>query len=83
MIERQMELKRRYTRKEKMRKYKKKLATATGEAREKLLYKIKRLSPFWTEANLTGAKPAAAAKEPREPKRKPAAKAAPKEKEKK
>ena len=49
MIERQMELKRRYMRKDKMRKLKKKLGAATGEAREKILYKIKRLSPFWTE----------------------------------
>jgi hypothetical protein len=48
-VERQIELRRRYHRKEKMRKLKAKLETATGEAREKLLYKIKRLSPFWTE----------------------------------
>ena len=42
------------------------LATATGEAREKVLYKIKRLSPFWTEDALkqaeTGTGPAAAPK---------------------
>ena len=49
MVERRIELDRRYTRKKKMKKYKSKLETATGEAREKLLYKIKRLSPFWTE----------------------------------
>lgn len=49
MVERKIELGRRYHRKEKMRKLKAKLETATGEAREKLLYKIKRLSPFWTE----------------------------------
>ena len=36
-------------RKKKMKKLKEKLETATGEAREKLLYKIKRLSPFWME----------------------------------
>jgi hypothetical protein len=48
-VERQIELRRRYHRQEKMRKLKAKLETATGEAREKLLYKIKRLSPFWTE----------------------------------
>jgi hypothetical protein len=49
MVERRIELDRRYTRKKKMTKLKTKLETATGEAREKLLYKIKRLSPFWTE----------------------------------
>lgn len=53
MIERQQELKRRYHRKAKMRKLKAKLGTATGADREKLLYKIKRLSPWWTEASLT------------------------------
>jgi len=49
MVERRIELDRRYTRKKKMKKIKSKLETATGEAREKLLYKMKRLSPFWTE----------------------------------
>jgi hypothetical protein len=49
MVERRIELDRRYTRKKKMKKLKGKLETATGEAREKLLYKMKRLSPFWTE----------------------------------
>jgi len=53
MIERQQELKRRYHRKAKMRKLKAKLVAATGADREKLLYKIKRLSPWWTEASLT------------------------------
>ena len=48
-VERQIELRRRYHRQEKMRKLKAKLATATGEARDKILTKIKRLSPFWTE----------------------------------
>src|SRR5262249_53225983 len=48
-VERQIELKRRYHRKAKMRKLKAKLETATGADREKVLYKIKRLSPFWTE----------------------------------
>ena len=48
-VERQIELRRRYRRKDKMRKLKAKLETATGEVREKILYKIKRLSPFWTE----------------------------------
>ncbi len=53
MVERQIELKRRFKRKDKMKKLKAKLAEATGEAREKLIYKIKRLSPWWTEASLT------------------------------
>jgi len=48
-VERKIELKRRYHRKGKMRKLKAKLEAATGPARDKLLYKIKRLSPFWTE----------------------------------
>jgi len=76
MIERQMELKRRYTRKDKMRKLKKKLGTAVGEVREKILYKIRRLSPAWTEASLTQGLTTAASttpKEVREPRRKPAA----------
>jgi hypothetical protein len=47
-VERQIELGRRYHRKKKMAKLKAKLETATGEARDKILYKIKRLSPFWT-----------------------------------
>jgi hypothetical protein len=54
MVERRIELDRRYTRKKKMKKLKEKLATATGEAREKLLYKIRRLSPFWTEPKKDG-----------------------------
>jgi hypothetical protein len=53
MVERRMELKRRYHRKAKMKKLKVKLAKATalkdGREREKLLTKIKHLSPFWTE----------------------------------
>lgn len=53
MIERQMELGRRFQRKKKMRKLKAKLANTTGADREKVLYKIKRLSPWWTEASLT------------------------------
>jgi hypothetical protein len=48
-IERQIELGRRYHRKKKMAKLKAKLETATGEARDKVLYKIRRLSPWWTE----------------------------------
>jgi hypothetical protein len=49
MVERRIELDRRYRRKKKMKKIKDQLATATGEQREKLLYKMRRLSPFWTE----------------------------------
>jgi hypothetical protein len=49
MVERRIELDRRYMRKRKMKKLKSKLEAASGEAREKLLYKMKRLSPFWTE----------------------------------
>ena len=48
-VERQIELRRRYHRKKKMVKLKAKLETATGADRDKVLYKIKRLSPFWTE----------------------------------
>lgn len=76
MVERRIELDRRYHRKEKMRKLKKKLVAATGEAREKILYKIRRLSPWWTEDALkqaeadAGTTPAA----PKEPKKKPAPK---------
>lgn len=47
MVERRIELDRRYSRKKKMKKLKAKLETATGEAREKILYKIKRQSPLW------------------------------------
>lgn len=47
--ERQRELKRRHHRKLKGRKLKTKLAEAKSpEDREKILYKIKCLSPFWT-----------------------------------
>ena len=56
MVERRIELDRRYHRKKKMAKLKAKLEEATGEAREKLLYKIKRLSPFWTEPPKEGGK---------------------------
>lgn len=49
MVERRKELDRRYGRKKKMRKLKTKLQDATGADREKLLDKILRLSPFWTE----------------------------------
>lgn len=75
MVERRIELDRRYMRKDKMRKLKKKLETASGEAREKLLYKIKRLSPFWTEASLkpaTAAAPAPKAEKKKAPPKKKA-----------
>jgi hypothetical protein len=49
MVERRMELTRRYHRKKKMRKLKDKLATVQGSEREKILYKIHALSPFWKE----------------------------------
>jgi hypothetical protein len=74
MIERQMELRRRYHRKTKMRKLKAKLANATGADREKLLYKIKRLSPWWTEASLTQKHTSPKAAAPTEKKERPAAK---------
>lgn len=49
MVERRIELDRRYRRKKKMKKLKAKLETATGAEREKILYKIRRLSPWWQE----------------------------------
>jgi hypothetical protein len=49
MVERRIELDRRYTRKKKMKKLKAKLETATGPDRDKIIYKIRRLSPYWTE----------------------------------
>lgn len=70
MVERRKELDRRYRRKEKMRKLKAKLTSATGEDREKILYKIKRLSPWWTEASLNPAGAAASTAAPAEPKKK-------------
>lgn len=64
MVERRIELDRRYHRKAKIRKLKAKLASGvSGADREKVLYKIKRLSPAWTEESQT---PAASA--PKEPK---------------
>ena len=75
MIERQIELGRRYHRKKKMRKLKAKLANTTGADREKVLYKIKRLSPWWTEASLTQkAQSPKAANAPAEKKERPAKK---------
>ena len=53
MVERRIELDRRYTRKKKMKKLKEKLAKATAgkdsREREKILGKIKVLSPWWKE----------------------------------
>jgi hypothetical protein len=54
MVERRIELDRRYRRKKKMKKLKAKLQTATGAEREKILYKIRRLSPFWKEPPAQG-----------------------------
>lgn len=50
MVERKIELRRRRSRREKMRKLKTKLAAAkSGGEREALLQKIHRLSPWWKE----------------------------------
>jgi hypothetical protein len=50
MVERKMELKRRYHRKGKMPKLKAKLAAAKNDAdRDKILAKIRAISPFWVE----------------------------------
>ena len=57
MVERKSELKRRYHRKQKMQKLKEKLAKATaakdGREREKILGKIRILSPWWKPAVTT------------------------------
>ncbi len=51
MVERRMELKRRYHRKKKMAKLKKKLETLTSESEKtKIIYKINCLSPDWKPA---------------------------------
>jgi hypothetical protein len=50
MVERKIELRRRYKRKDKMKKLKAKLAAAKdSKDREKILYKIHCLSPSWQE----------------------------------
>ena len=67
MVERRAELDRRYHRKKKMAKLKVQLQAGTGD-KEKVLYKIKRLSPFWTEASLKKADATPAAAKPAEPK---------------
>lgn len=56
MVERRIELDRRYAKKKKMKKLKAKLETATGPDREKVLYKIRCLSPFWTPPAAEGKK---------------------------
>lgn len=71
MVERRIELDRRYTRKKKLKKLKAKLGSANGPERDKLLYKIRRLSPFWTEPAAAGEAAPAPAKAPE---KKPAAK---------
>jgi hypothetical protein len=51
MVERRIELRRRYHRKAKMRKLKAKLATAKeGREKDNILRKIHILSPWWTPA---------------------------------
>ena len=50
MVERKIELKRRYNRKSKMLKLKKRLAAAkTPHDRELIVQKIRKISPWWTE----------------------------------
>jgi hypothetical protein len=50
MVERRIELNRRYHRKKKLAKLKAKLAaTKDGHKREEILRKIHALSPWWTE----------------------------------
>jgi hypothetical protein len=54
MVERRIELRRRYHRKKKLRKLKAKLALATdSRERDKILHKIHRLSPMWKEPKQT------------------------------
>ena len=56
MVERRMELRRRYHRKAKMRKLKTRLAQAkTDGDRSKFLTKIRMLSPFWTPPDANAA----------------------------
>jgi hypothetical protein len=55
MVERRMELSRRYHRKKKMHKLKRKLAQARdSRERENLLKKIRHLSPWWQEPEAKG-----------------------------
>lgn len=82
MVERRKELDARYTRKKKMNKLKAKL-TAPGADRAAIIAKIKRISPWWTEAALAqrdaaGATAEAGAPAADEAKKKAPAKAKPK-----
>ncbi|MGF1579679.1 MAG: DUF6800 family protein [Gemmataceae bacterium] len=55
MVERRVELRRRYSRKKKMRKLKAKLTDASNpQERERILSKIHRLSPWWEEPKEEG-----------------------------
>lgn len=76
MVERRMELRRRYHRKAKMRKLKTRLAQAKTDAdRSKFITKIKLLSPFWTSPDAAPATAPAAKPDkpdrPDKPKRAP------------
>ena len=56
MVERRTELNRRYARKAKMKKLKVKLAAAKdGKEKEKILFKIHCLSPWWHEPKAAAA----------------------------
>jgi len=55
MVERKIELRRRYMRKGKMKKLKAKLAAVKDpKEREKILFKIHCLSPWWQEPQAAG-----------------------------
>jgi hypothetical protein len=63
MVERRMELTRRYHRKKKMAKLKGRLAAAKDDkTREAVLDKIRLVSPFWKEPATKAAAPATKAK---------------------
>jgi hypothetical protein len=65
VVERKSELKRRYHRKQKLRKLKAKLAAAKdGGEKQKILKKIHILSPWWLPAGAAAAHPAPAAEKP-------------------
>ena len=71
MVERRIELRRRYHRKAKLRKLKSRLAHAKTDAdRSKFLTKIKMLSPFWTLPEAAAAATATPAAKPEKPARK-------------
>lgn len=55
MVERRIELDRRYRRKKKLKKLKTRLAAASGADRDAILAKIRRVSPWWTETATTAA----------------------------